>query len=104
MALAAARRVRERTYPELAGSGHRARLVVFAPGAFWPGDVLAQNPGCFRDVWSRLGDCGGTELSQRYGEIVCCFSVGLEGRSDGQTLLSQKVEAGLRGGLQSMRA
>ena len=105
VALAAARRIKERTYPELVDPGRRARLVVFIleVGGRWSEEakifirLLARhvsdpNPGCSKTSGGRL----------RWYAIISCaaarsFAVSLLGLrgghgSDGQMPLSHEVE------------
>ena len=70
------------------------------------GHVLAPNPGCFRDVWSRLGDCVGMQESLalwRDRLLLLCWAGGVV-RGLMVKCPFTRGGAGLRGGPQSMRA
>ena len=74
VALAAARRIKERTYPELFDPGRRARLVVFAleVGGRWSEEVK---------IFVRLLARARVRHFKCRGQILCCVSAGFAGWS-----------------------
>ena len=91
VALAAARRVKERTYPELVDPGRRARLVVFAleVGGRWSEEAKDLHPSAGQgtcpirtQVASKTsGASVELEVVRNHlmcrGQILCCVSIGL---------------------------
>ena len=89
VALAAARRVKERTYPELLDPGRRARLVVFALEVGGRGQDLHPSAGqgtcpIRTQVASKTSVAVEVVRNQFMcrGQILCCVSTGLAGSAE----------------------